>query len=133
MLARQAAAHAGVYDPAQDDFAAVLGRLRDRRVVTPDLLDLFHGLRKAGNAAVHAHAGDRSEALHQLRMARTLGVWFHRAFGRDPSFRPGPFLPPPDPAQAGRELADELERLRRQVLEQRQHAEQADQEAARPA
>lgn len=130
LLAQQAAAYAGVYDPAQDDFAAVLGQLRDRRVASPDVLDLFHGLRKAGNAAVHAHAGDRPEALHQLRMARTLGVWFHRAFGRDPQFKPGPFLPPPDPAQTDRELAEELERLRQQVLEERRQAELASQEAA---
>jgi hypothetical protein len=45
------------------------------------MADLFHGLRKVGNAASHDLHGDAREALHQLRVARELGVWFHRAFG----------------------------------------------------
>jgi type I restriction enzyme R subunit len=93
------------------------------------ILDLFHGIRKAGNAAVHEGKGTRSDALHQLRMSRQLAVWFHRAFGNDPGFRPGPFLPPPDPAQASAELHQELERLRQQVVDQQVQAEQAAREA----
>ena len=109
LLAQQAAARVGIVVTELDDLSIVLSRLRERHVFTSEVLDLFHGLRKAGNAAVHAHAGDRSEALHQLRMARSLGVWFHRAFGNDAHFKPGPFLPPPDPIQAGQRLAEELE------------------------
>ena len=128
LLARLAAAHAGLPVPERDDFFAVLGQLQERRVANPDVLDLFHGLRNAGNLAVHQHADDRAEALHQLRMARTLGVWFRRAFGA-PGFKAGPFLPPPDPAKAGRELAEELERLREQVVLRRREAEEASSEA----
>ena len=51
-------------------------------------------------------------------MARTLGVWFHRAFGRDPDFRPGPFVPPPDPAQASRELHRRARAAAPQVVDQ---------------
>jgi type I restriction enzyme R subunit len=133
LLARQAAAHVGVMTTDEDDFVAVLNWLRERRAVTADTLDLFHGIRKAGNAAVHSHTGTRSEALHQLRMARTLGVWFHRSFGKDKRFKPGPFLPPPDPAQASRELTEELERLRQKVVDQRQEAEKASLNAAQEA
>ena len=133
LLAQQAAAYVGILTTEEDDFVAVLNRLRERRVVTSDLLDLFHGLRKAGNAAVHSHVGSRSDALHQLRMARTLGVWFHRSFGNDKNFKPGPFLPPPDPAQASRELTEELERLRNQVVDQRQEADRATQTASQEA
>lgn len=32
--------------------------------------DLFHGVRKAGNAAAHDNAGPHQEALHQLKAAR---------------------------------------------------------------
>jgi type I restriction enzyme R subunit len=133
LLGRQAAANVGIKTTDEDDFLAVLNWLRERRAVTADILDLFHGLRKAGNAAVHSHTGTRSEALHQLRMARTLGVWFHRSFGKDKKFKPGPFLPPPDPAQASRELTEELERLRQKVVDHRQEAEKASLNAAQEA
>src|SRR5205823_3479677 len=62
-------------------------------------------------------------------MARQLAGRFHRSVGTDPGFRPGPFLPPPDPAQASAELHQELERLREQVVEQQVQAEQAAREA----
>ncbi len=129
LLAQQACAYVGVLTTAQDDFATVLTLLRERRVATTDVLDLFHGIRKAGNAAVHEGKGSQSEALHQLRMARQLAVWFHRSFGTDATFKPGPFLPPPDPAQAGAELHQELERLRQQAAEQQRQADLAAQEA----
>lgn len=129
LLAQQACAYVGVLTTPEDDFTRVLGLLRDRRVATNDVLGLFHGIRKAGNAAVHEGQGTRSDALHHLRMARQLAVWFHRSFGTDPAFKPGPFLPPPDPAQASAELHQELERLRQQAVEQQRQAEQAAQEA----
>jgi type I restriction enzyme R subunit len=129
LLAQQACAYVGILTTPRDEFTRVLGLLRDRRAATIDVLDLFHGLRKAGNAAVHEGRGTRSEALHQLRMARQLAVWFHRSFANDAAFAPGPFLPPPDPAQAGAELRDELERLRTQVVEHRQLAEQSAEQA----
>jgi type I restriction enzyme R subunit len=33
-----------------------------------------------GNAAVHEGKGDHREALHQLRMARELAIWFQRSY-----------------------------------------------------
>jgi hypothetical protein len=51
-------------------------------VIARESADLFHAIRKAGNAAAHDLHGDPREALHQLRMARELGVWFHRALVR---------------------------------------------------
>ena len=66
---------------------------------------------------MHEHVGSQTEALHQLRMARTLAIWFHRTLGKAPKFKAGPFVPPPNPAEAEQALLDELERLRRQVTE----------------
>jgi type I restriction enzyme R subunit len=125
LLAQQACAYVGVVTTPEDDLARVLNLLREKRVATAEVLDLFHGIRKAGNAAAHEGKGTRSDALHHLRMARQLAVWFHRSFGRDPSFKPGPFLPPPDPAQAGLQLHQELESLRQQVVEHQRQAELA--------
>src|SRR4030095_9033064 len=80
--------------------------------INSQVSQLFHGLRKSGNQAAHQHAGDRREALHQLQMARKLAVWFHKSFGGDPHFKAGPFVPPPDPREAERELRGELDRGR---------------------
>jgi type I restriction enzyme, R subunit len=49
--------------------------------------------------------------VRQLQMARKLAVWFHKSFGGDTNFKAGPFVPPPDPHEAERELRTELERL----------------------
>ncbi|MEO5727598.1 MAG: DEAD/DEAH box helicase family protein, partial [Byssovorax sp.] len=76
-------------------------------------------------------------------MARELGIWFHTAFGTDPAFRAGPFVPPPDPAATLRADAvyvaelravrDDLERLRQESAAQRDAAETARADAAEQA
>ncbi|BCR05317.1 type I restriction-modification system deoxyribonuclease [Desulfuromonas versatilis] len=119
VLAQQASAYSGLYLSQEDSFIDVLDRLGAKSILTPEVLQLFHGLRKAGNQAVHGHGGSQREALYQLRMARTLAVWFHRSFGKAPNYKPGPFVPPPDPAQAEEALKSELERLRGELTEHR--------------
>lgn len=93
-----------------------------------DLRKLFHELRQEGNDAVHDLTTSHGEALHQLKMARQLAIWFHRTFNQPKNFNPGPFIPPPDPAKESRALAAELERLRRAL-----DTAQLDSEAARAA
>lgn len=111
LLAQRAAAYVGLYSTYEENQVDLLSRLRSSGTITNDIANLFHGLRKAGNAATHRLQGDYSEALHQLRMARELAVWFHRAFG-DRKFKPGPFVPPKDPAKETDALKEELSRLR---------------------
>ncbi len=114
-LARHAAAVSGVYVAEREELGLLLGRLRDRGVVDGQVAALFRALRESGNEAVHAQRTfSHGEALKLLRLARELAVWFHRAFGHA-GFKPGPFLPPPDPAAGDDDLRDELERLRAEV------------------
>src|SRR5690606_31838491 len=72
--------------------------------------------RRAGNVAAHEWGGDHHTALHQLRMARELAIWFQRTFGNNRKFDPGPFVPPPEPTRTAAApdpaLHAELERLR---------------------
>ena len=70
-----------------------------------------------GNAAVHDAKGGHSDALASLKFARQLGVWFHRTYGHQPNFNPGAFVPPPEPMDATASLRDEIEALRRKVVE----------------
>lgn len=79
-LAQRTAAHAGLYASTEENQAELLRRLRDRGLLPREIGDLFHGLRKAGNAATHDLRGDHREALYQLRMAWKLGAWFHGTF-----------------------------------------------------
>jgi type I restriction enzyme, R subunit len=93
VLAQRVAARAGLYTSTDENQAEPLGRLRDAGLMPREVGELFHGLRKAGNAAAHNVRGDHREALDQLRMAWKLGVWFHRTFkGRN--FKSGPGVLP---------------------------------------
>jgi type I restriction enzyme R subunit len=115
LLAEHSAAYAGLRLGLQARFADVLVQLERRDVTDRATSRLFHGLRQAGNAAVHEGTGDQRDALHQLKMARRLGVWFHRVFGGQPGFSPGPFIPPPAPGKSSQALAAELARLQDQL------------------
>jgi type I restriction enzyme R subunit len=121
-LAKHAAAYAGVYGVEREELGLLLGRLRDRGIVDVQVAAMFRALREAGNEAVHAGTPERparafshGDALKLLRLARELAVWFHRSFGRDRSFKPGPFLPPPNPPGPDDAVQAELERLRAEV------------------
>lgn len=120
VLVQQVAVHVGQY-AADDTLLDTINRLRSRGVVADDVASLFHGLRKAGNAAAHSLAGNFEQALYQLRMARVLAVWFHQSFGKDPHFKPEPFVVPTDPRIADKTVAEKLAKL------------QADLEATRAA
>lgn len=80
VLAQEAAASTGLYTSADESQAELLRRLRDSGIVDREVADLFHALRKAGNRAVHDGVGTQRDALHGLRIAWKLGVWYQRAF-----------------------------------------------------
>lgn len=127
VLAKRAAAKVGLLPIPNETQQTLVDRLFERNVIGATQRAIFHDLRRAGNAAVHQNRGDANEALHQLRMARELGVWFQRSFGNNRKFDPGPFVPPAakkaevqSPA-----LQDELQRLRDQLSAHAKAAEDA--------
>jgi type I restriction enzyme, R subunit len=115
VLAQRAAAKTGLFLGGDEGQQQLIDRLWERNVIGATQRALFHDLRRVGNAAVHEGKGDHREALHQLRMARELAVWFQRSFGNNKKFEPGPFLPPAEPKKAEHTLHQELERLRADV------------------
>src|ERR1700737_1823215 len=125
LLAALIAAKTGLYEAADESQTDLLRRLRFERVLLPQVADLFHTLRILGNNAAHGAAGTLSDALNALKYARQAGVWFHRTFGRDPSFVAGPFQPPAAPEDAAAPVRAELERLRADLLATKSAAEQA--------
>lgn len=85
VLAQLVAARSGLYTHEKEQQVDLLRRLRIEGNYPRNVLDLFHQLRRAGNAATHQFEGDHARALECLKMARQLGIWFYRAF--HPNFR----------------------------------------------
>jgi type I restriction enzyme, R subunit len=138
-LLKEVAARTGSYRPdMREQFIDLLQRLQSERVIPREVSDVFHAIRNRGNVAVHDLVGDYNEALSCLKFARALGIWFYQTFGRDPGFKPSPFVPPCDPRRESHQLAEKLEALRQRVLEAEAkaataHATAAEQARARAA
>lgn len=129
LLAKLIAAHHAIYRDERETFEETLRRLSYERIIPKEPADIFHALRKAGNAAVHEAKGDHAHALTALKFARSLGVWFHRTYGRQPGFNPGAFVPPAQPVDLTGPLREEIEALRRRVTETEDAAARALREA----
>ncbi|MBX3465531.1 MAG: type I restriction-modification system endonuclease [Planctomycetes bacterium] len=125
-LAQAVAAHTGVPCEPGLDQRRLLDRLWDEGPLQgQDVHRVFHDLRRAGNRAAHEHQGDHAEALHQLRMCRKLAVWFHRDVAGHQGFKPGPFVPPPDPRAATAELRAALDAARAELARSQEAATEA--------
>lgn len=122
-LAQQAAAYVGIYASTEEPQIDLLRRLQERRALPLDAATLFHSLRKAGNQAAHNNVGTESDALHALKLARQLAVWFHRTFGKDPRFSPGAFVPPEPPVDATDSLKTQIAELQKALEESRSLAQ----------
>jgi RHS repeat-associated protein len=110
-LAQATATRVGVFEaPAQEGQSELLGRLRDNGILPPEIFQLFGEVRRTGNAASHAMAGDHRAALATLKVAWQLGLWFHPTF-KDPKYRSGPFIPPRPPKDESADLRAELTAL----------------------
>lgn len=97
VLAKRAAANLGLPVVPFEDHADTIARLHAQGAFDVRTKLLFRDLRLTGNKATHEVEGTHAEALHQLKIARELGVWFQRSFGNHRKFDPGPFVPPPGP------------------------------------
>jgi len=112
LLAQQAASRFGTDLRVEETQQQLVQRLGLEGLLDPEVVELFHVLRRKGNLANHELQGDHATALKTLRIAWQLGVWFHRTFS-DPEFRSGPFVPPSPPEVADQALQVELEGLAR--------------------
>jgi type I restriction enzyme R subunit len=123
------AAHHAAYRDEREAFEETLRRLSYERIIPKEAADVFHALRKAGNRAAHEGKGNHTDALSALKFARQLGIWFHRTYGKQADFKPGPFVPPPEPVDATAALKEEIDSLRQRVAEREDAADRARREA----
>jgi len=129
LMTKLVAAHHAVYRDERESFEETLRRLSYDRLIPKEAADIFHALRKAGNTAVHEAKGNHATALTALKFAWSLGIWFHRTYGRDTAFSAGAFVPPPEPVDATVALREEIEALRHKVAETEDAATRARREA----
>lgn len=132
-LARQAAAHVGLYEARDGGQRDLLDRLEQRRVLNRQVARIFHDIRRAGNIAVHESRGDHRAALHVLKLSREASIWFHQSFGGDRQFRAGPFVPPREPQDPTTALREEIAALQKQMEESRSAREAAEAAVAEEA
>lgn len=117
-MVKEIAALSGVYDPAAREATNdLLRRLAAQQILPREVADIFHAVRKSGNAANHSLAGSPAEALAAIKFCRALGIWYRRTYGRDSNFKPGPFVPPKASAEIDQGTLAELAALRTQVRE----------------
>ncbi len=100
-LAELTAAHAGHH---RDTGIQPLARIAADRDIQPYTADLFKQIERS------VESSDFEQALHLLRIAHHLAIWFHRTFAAA-QYQPEPFIPPapitPDALDARRRaLAD---------------------------
>lgn len=133
LMAKLIAARHAAYKGERETFEETLRRLSYDRFIPKEAADIFHALRKAGNAAVHEAKGNHATALTALKFAWSLSIWFHRTYGRAATFNPGEFIPPPEPNDATAPLREEIEALRRKVAESEDAASRAHREAEEQA
>jgi len=86
--------------------------------------ELFHTLRREGNKAVHQYKTKHKDAMNGLKVARSLAVWYHQSFGKQGiSFKSGAFIPPQDPSIQLRELQQNIDLLKSELVDANQQIE----------
>ena len=129
LLAGQVAALTNQIPVGQATQFDLLKQLSRSGVISKEVADVFHMIRKRGNEANHDFSGTHEQALSSIKFALILGVWYHRRF-RDGSFKPPVFRPPPEPGQATAELQKKLSELEEQLKHSLSAAEIAEKAAA---
>ena len=123
-LAQDMAARCGVEFDEKTSQADLLFKLNREIRLDPNIRDLFHTLRIEGNRATHQFRTQHKEAMDGLRLARSLAIWFHQAFGQQgAAFKPGPFIAPTDPSQQLRDLNTQIEQLKAKLLDANEQVE----------
>src|SRR5690349_15729923 len=120
-LLQAAAARAGVEAGPEGSQLWLIRTLEDEGLLGAELADVFHAIRKSGNAAAHRFTGTSSDAVAVLRLVRTAAVWFHQTFV-DAGFRPGAFVSPQPTGDPAAELRAAVERLRSELETARRDA-----------
>lgn len=112
------AAQVGLYQRGDDNQASRLRALEYQGFLPAATARHFHSIRKAGNDAVHRHQGTVSDALHYLKLAHAVSIWFHRTFSAKQG-RVAPFAAPPNRQKQEEEAHAQLAKLQEELAQAR--------------
>ncbi|GIU46471.1 type I restriction-modification system endonuclease [Shewanella algidipiscicola] len=120
-MAQDIAARCGIEFDDKTTQADLLYKIHRELNLEPVVRQLFHSLRIEGNKATHQFRTQHKEALEGLKLARSLAIWFHHAFGELKSpFKAGPFVSPEDPSKQLQDLQTQIEQLRSELNDNHQ-------------
>ncbi|WDE95402.1 type I restriction-modification system endonuclease [Lentisphaera profundi] len=98
----------------------LLNDLYYHRIISSDISQIFHSLRKEGNLAVHDHGmSEKRQSLYQLKLAHHLASWYHKTVN-DSRFKLQPFVPPPRQEDQEEQLKETLDNLTSDLIEKEQ-------------
>lgn len=123
VLAAGMAMRLRIYVPGEAQ-ADVLRKLDGAGALSDEVREIFHAVRKAGNAALHENRASTADARAHLRNAWHLALWFHRGT-RAPGFVAPPYAEPPDPSAEVRALATRLDAIQKELAQARDEATRA--------
>jgi type I restriction enzyme, R subunit len=132
LLAQLVAAQVGLYQDSEENQLKLLNRLGANNLIPGEIGTLFHELRRAGNEATHQNLGSHGTALHCLKYARQLAIWYGRTF-TDFQFKTGAFIPPTLTPDETAQLKAELTQLRALAQQTRTEKELAQAQALEEA
>ena len=113
LLTQETAARLGRYKLDVPQTQSQLIQLLSRdSIITAEIQNALHAVRKMGNEANHQFADDLRGALQALKINNQLGLWFQRTFG-DPRTKAGGFIIPETPQTIPEDVQQELESLRK--------------------
>jgi len=117
LLAQETAARLGRFklDTLQTQ-SQLIQMLSRENVISAEIRNALHAVRKMGNVANHQFADDIRGALQALKINNQLGLWFQRTFG-DTRFKAGGFIIPQTPQTNAEEVQQELSTLRKLKVE----------------
>jgi type I restriction enzyme, R subunit len=123
-FAQEVAARCGIKFDETTSQSDLLYKIHREIGFEPQIKELFHTLRVEGNKATHRFKTKHKEAMDGLKVARSLAIWFHRAFAKNTDhFKPGPFLAPADPSAQLSALQNQIQQLSSQLIEANQQLE----------
>ncbi len=127
-LAQRAAASFGIDADEETPQVQLIRDLEERGALSRELVDIFHHIRRTGNDANHAFAGDVGDAIQVLKLSRELAMWFQRSFGKRKKVKFGPFTRPEPPIDRAAELQDQIAELQADLEKQHQETQDARQQ-----
>jgi len=107
-----------VYVSYDADAATRINELYGQGLITSDLRDILHAVRKAGNAAIHDNKGEVEQAQTLIEMTYGLCEWFYQTYG-DWEYENKPFVMPSETTpidEPESTTAEEDERLAQEAV-----------------